>query len=171
MTHTVSTLFGVIQLIVAIGCCGRRSTEPPPSPPPPGAVLPDSAFNVRWDLVKAPPRFRAIHSDTVIVRVRNESDVTWPDRAMADPSGDGRRAVRLAHRWIGPGASDQPPFGAARTELSAPLPAGESVEIAVPVIVPALRGSYILQFALVQENIAWFTDKGGMSLDVPVQVD
>ena len=160
-----------MQLITASGCCGRRSTEPPPSPPPPESVLPDSAYRVGWAVVKVPSRFRAGGPDTVIVRVRNDGDVTWPDRAMGDPSGDGRRAVRLSHRWIKRGESSPPPFEPTRVDLPRPLAAGESVELSVPVRGPAGQGPYVLQVDLVHELVAWFSDKGGSPLDLPVRVE
>jgi hypothetical protein len=37
---------------------------------------------------------------------------------------------------------------------------GEEVELAVPVMTPAVPGKYRLGFDLVQEQVAWFKDKG-----------
>jgi hypothetical protein len=133
-------------------------------------VLPDSAFDVRWEIIRAPSGLRAGQPDTLVVRVHNDGDVTWPDRAMADPSGDGRRAVRLAHRWVPTGA-EAPPFGGERSDLPAPLDAGESADLTVQIVAPAARGSYILQVALVQENVTWFATKGAAVLEVSTTVD
>ena len=171
MKRLLPALAATGAMLVAAGCCGRRATEPPASPPPPGAVLPRSAFSVGWEVLKVPASFQARRSDSVLVRVRNESDSTWPDRAMADPAASGVRAVRLAHRWTALGATAPPPFGTSRMDLPAPLAPGESVDMLVPVEVPAVPGHYTLELALVQENVAWFADNGGATLAIAVRVN
>lgn len=160
-----------LHIVAAAGCCGRRSTDPPASPPFASALLPDSAFNVRWEVLKAPSRLREGQRDAVVVRVHNDGDAAWPDRATADPSADGRRAVRLAHRFIGPGPVDPSPFGTERTDLPRPLPAGDAVELSVPIVAPRGRGPHKLELALLQENVIWFSARGGATLLVPVTID
>jgi hypothetical protein len=160
-----------LHIVAAAGCCGRRSTDPPASPPFASALLPDSAFNVRWEVLKAPSRLRQGQRDAVVVRVHNDGDAAWPDRATADPSADGRRAVRLAHRFIGPGPVDPSPFGTERTDLPRPLPAGDAVELSVPIVAPRGRGPHKLELALLQENVIWFSARGGATLLVPVTID
>jgi hypothetical protein len=39
------------------------------------------------------------------------------------------------------------------------------------VVAPAAPGDYALQFDLVQENVAWFEDRGAHRFLVPVRVE
>lgn len=99
---------------------------------------------------------------TVPVTVTNLSEATWPAF-----SGD---AVRLSYHlrdedgktiiWDGP-----------RTKLRANLCAGKSAKLDVVVQMPENRGSYILEWDLVKESVAWFSNKGFATLRVTVMVE
>jgi hypothetical protein len=156
----------------------RRSPSPPPAP----VRLPDSAFRVEWQRVAWRkmnwPYLRWVPTGILerlhpgervvaLVTLRNTGDRAWPDAAAADPARSGSYAVRLAYRWCraaGSGSYE------ARADLREPLAVGQAAAVWIPVIAPAEPGDYRLQFDLVQENVAWFQDKGAERLVLPARV-
>jgi hypothetical protein len=107
----------------------------------------------------------------VEVTVKNISLHTWPDRESADPRSSGAGAVRLGGRWWKGGKKKEPlEYLPVRGELSAPVAAGESALLTLPVTAPSEAGEYQLQLDLVQELVTWFETKGAATLIVPVRV-
>jgi len=156
----------------------RRSPGRPPAP----VRLPDSAFRVEWQRVAwrkmnwlymrwvSTGILEHLHPGErvlALVTLRNAGDRAWPDAAAADPARSGSYAVRLAYRWRHAAASGS---YEARADLREPLAAGQAAAVWIPVIAPAEPGDYRLQFDLVQENIAWFEDKGAQRLFLPARV-
>ena len=58
-----------------------------------------------------------------------------------------------------------------RTKLRANLCAGKSAKLDVVVQMPENRGSYILEWDLVKESVAWFSNKAFATLRVTVMVE
>jgi SAM-dependent methyltransferase len=83
------------------------------------------------------------------VRVRNLGDVTWP-------AGLDRRPLRLGARWrdaAGAVVADD-----ARAPLPHDVGPGETVELAIAVTAPAPGAE--LELDMVQEGVAWFSERG-----------
>lgn len=131
--------------------------------------LPDGAFRIVWESIDAPRAWKPGLTRIVRVKFKNASDVAWPDPAAgAEPPGN--FAVRLSYRWIR--ADSHQPLGSfdARADLPGPLAPGESITLAVRVASPAAPGNYGLEFDLVQELVARFTQKGAARVVVPISV-
>jgi cell division septation protein DedD len=77
--------------------------------------------------------------------------------------------VNLAYHWL-----DQKGrmvvFDGERTPLPHDLKPGESVTLKALIQPPEKAGSYTLEITLVQEGVAWFPEKGGGKLSIPVEV-
>jgi hypothetical protein len=142
--------------------------------PPPRAPLPPSAFRVEWlGMTWFPrdtprPALRARMQARVLVRFRNTSDQSWPDAVAADPARSGHHAVRLAYRWR-QRAAVPPPYGS-RSDLREPLPPGGVTGLRMVVVAPPTPGDYVLQFDLVQEDVAWFEDRGAQRFVLPMRI-
>jgi hypothetical protein len=68
-------------------------------------------------------------------------------------------------------ANEKPlPASAARGELTAPVPPGETANFTINVAAPKSPGNYQLQLDLVEELVFFFSNKGNEKLTVPVTV-
>lgn len=84
------------------------------------------------------------------VRVQNRGPVTWPAR--------GRCAVRLGARWL----QGRDLIGdEARVDLVEDLKPGSAETLTVAIRTPDRRGHHTLELGLLQEEVAWFGDRGG----------
>lgn len=92
------------------------------------------------------------------VRVENPGPDTW-DSSAAFP-------VRVSYRLI----QGTRVIEGTRTMLASPIGPHDFANVDVEVIAPDQPGEYTLRVSLVQEFVAWFMDKSGMFLEVPVTV-
>jgi hypothetical protein len=125
------------------------------------------AFAVRWALPEVPATVRAGDVLRVPVRVTNIGNDIWPDRAMADPEAQGGWAVRLTSRWR---TEEKDGDYRGRFDLRRPVFPGETVTILALPQAPAKPGAYTLEFDLLQENVAVFSDQGAPPASVPIRV-
>lgn len=137
-----------------------------PRPAAPAAPLPPAAFSARLELASpAPAVLRCGEAATVEVRVTNTGPVTWP----AKVEGDGAFHVRLGNHWrLRSGPIVAPDDG--RVPLGQDLGPGAEGVLALTVVAPGTPGSYVLEIDLVQELVAWFGERGGTVLEVPLEV-
>ncbi|MGD8397442.1 MAG: discoidin domain-containing protein [Anaerolineae bacterium] len=113
------------------------------------SIQPD--YLVDWLSVRAPTRIEAGALVSFPVTLRNDGARAW--------EATGTDAVRLAYRWIEAGGTTEP--GHARTDLPAPVPAGETATIpSVYVRAPDRPGYYTLEMDLVHGTSGWFADFG-----------
>ncbi|MBK5274133.1 MAG: glycosyltransferase family 2 protein [Desulfuromonadales bacterium] len=110
------------------------------------------------DLFKAEIRFNKVEFSgkagntlTVPVTVKNLSEATWPAF-----SSD---AVRLSYHLRDENGKAVA-WDGLRTTLPGNLRVGKSAKLDAVVQLPENRGSYILEWDLVQESVAWFSSKG-----------
>lgn len=129
--------------------------------------LGDGAYAIRWDLPPLPSQVRPGAVLRVSVKVTNLGNDIWPDRKMADAGEPGAWAVRLTYRWR-TASKDGPHLG--RFDLRRALFPGETGTIAVVARAPAQPGAYTLELDLLQENWAFFGDRGATPARVPIEV-
>jgi SAM-dependent methyltransferase len=125
--------------------------------------LPASAFRARIEPLNAPDSLEADARWILRVRVKNVGDGTWPRW----PDNQGRRLVTLGDRWldsVGNFVED------GRTSLPRDLGPGEEVEVPLEVAAPGKPGRYILELDMVQEDVAWFQDRGSETARATVLV-
>jgi hypothetical protein len=99
---------------------------------------------------------------TYIVVVKNLSAINWPATGTNYP-------VHLGNHWLSSDGKmiqqDQ-----ARVDLSQDLePNNEEISL-IKVSAPSIEGLYILEFDMVQENVAWFKDNNSESLQINIEV-
>lgn len=118
--------------------------------------------------IDAPPALRCAPGAPVLLRVmvRNEGPEVWCSSGRAD---DGRFSVHLGNHWRGR-------FGLMRVlddrraGLSFDVGPGESIEVALAFTAP-MRGRWILELDMVQEEVRWFAQAGSPTARVPVTID
>jgi SAM-dependent methyltransferase len=111
--------------------------------------LPWTAFRAHVEPVGSVPEPAAGELAELRVRVRNLGDVLWP-------AGLDRRPLRLGARWrdaTGAVVADD-----ARAALPHEVAPGEAVEVGIGVTAPAAGA--LLELDMVQEGVAWFSERG-----------
>jgi hypothetical protein len=127
--------------------------------------LPDEAYKAILSVAyEAPGKILAGQRTTIHLLVNNASQTIWPYRGQPD----GRYQVRAANRW-----RDQNGITLedARGELPYDLRPGAIAEVLLFIRAPSVRGNYTLEFDLVQEQVAWFSQKGSEKLRMDVLVE
>jgi SAM-dependent methyltransferase len=113
--------------------------------------LPTSGFQARITVPRPPRRLQAGRKETLLVRVKNAGDVTWP----ADPG----RCIRLANHWL---HADGHLYvlDDGRTPLPQDVEPGQQIELTLKVTCPPVHGRYLLEIDMVQEMVGWFSQCG-----------
>jgi ubiquinone/menaquinone biosynthesis C-methylase UbiE len=129
---------------------------PGPAPAPTAAEpLPDAAFRaaIRTDQDAHVATVGAVLPLTV--HVRNASTLAWPSRSLSTSV----HPLRLGSRWHARDGGT-PDRDDARVVLERDLAPGEETTLALAVTAPGQPGDYELALDLVQEDVAWFADRG-----------
>lgn len=166
--------------LALFGCSKSTPTRPNPTPEKPTAQatygktpgpLPDNGFKAQITLVDPPAKLRAGQKQTIQVKVKNASDVVWYARGAAvntDPSNKFYLAV--GDRWLAVDGEKLVTAMDGRYGLPHDLKPGEETEVPLLVTAPKDPGDYILDLDLVQEQVAWFHEKGSPSARAKVSV-
>jgi hypothetical protein len=120
---------------------------------------------VGWGAHTTPTTIAPDTTAYVNVSFTNTGSLTWPS-GTANP-------VRLSYHWLNgpcPGGSTAV-WNGRRAGLPADVPTGGTVNgLGLVVQAPAAAGQYCLQYDLVHEGVAWFSQQGAATLKVPVNV-
>jgi hypothetical protein len=129
-------------------------------------ALPDNAFRANIQVENLPATLPAGTTTRISVLVKNVSGATWP---AVGERGTDRYAVVLRNRWL---RADTAVLNAedGRSRLPYDLEPGDTAGVHLKVTTPETPGQYVLELDLVQEQIAWFGDKGSQRLKLKVSV-
>ena len=109
-------------------------------------------------LARSRPSF-PIGTSAVRIEVRNQSGMCWPQ---------GPR-LALGNHWRG-ADGELLVLDDGRAALAEQLDPGVATVVDLPVRVPAIPGSYLLEVDLVEEGVCWFADRGSVPLRIAVAV-
>lgn len=174
----VGKLFALVLacalLAAAAGCRERggdtANTAGTPAPAKTPGPLPDTGFKAQLSLPDAPARLRAGQKEGVQVRVKNVSDVYWWWRGgEVNDRNDNWFYIAAGNRWLKPDGTLVTDMDG-RYGISKDLRPGEETEIPLAVTAPKEPGEYILEVDLVQEQVAWFSDRGSPTARAKVTV-
>jgi len=148
-----------LLLALAAGSC-RNRRDPPPFLVPPAAMK-DSGYRVVWQGHTFPADVPAAARVRARIVFRNAGTEIW--------SG----SVHAVRYFVREGASaSEGRDGAPRLLLQRPVAPGQTVTLErFEVETPKESGRYLLVFDLVNENVAWFSDRGAPRLTIPVRVE
>jgi SAM-dependent methyltransferase len=140
-------VFQVPSRLVGAGADAPRSPAEGP--------LPDEAFRARIrPKARIPDSMRPGEQVTVHVRVTNTSHERWP----AGAAPDGRFRINVGNHWVAEDGEVLRDDG--RATLPRDVGPGQRVTVPLTVHTPSRPGTYTLEIDLVQEEVAWFEDKG-----------
>lgn len=123
-----------------------------------GLPLPMEAYRVRWDGLPSVAPMPASSSRDVEVSATNIGPCPWPTRVHVG-----------THWWARePGAPSV--YDGARGLFVTPVISGATIRVGMPLVAPKRPGRYRLEFDMVQENVDWFSTRGGATASVEVEV-
>jgi hypothetical protein len=178
----------IILLALVVGCslaawgCGKSqpstsNTAAPNATPaaPRGdvpAALPDNAFKAVITVADPPAKLRAGQKQTIQVKVKNASDVLWYARgAVANNAPSNKFYLAVGNRWLEADGEKLVTDMDGRQGLDRDLKPGEETEVPLVITAPKTAGDYTLEIDLVQEQVAWFHDKGSPTAKVKIRVE
>ena len=172
---------GVLCVLCALALAGCRGGErgggnanagaanQPAAQKTPGP-LPDNGFAAQLTIVEPPAKLRAGQQETVQVRIKNASSVFWWARGgEVNDRPDNMFYIAAGNRWLKPDGSLVTNMDG-RYGISANLKPGEETEVPLLVTAPKEPGEYLLEVDLIQEQVAWFSDKGSPTTRAKVTV-
>jgi predicted small secreted protein len=150
------------------GNLNQNQSAPPQQKGP--AALPETGFRAQIILVAPPANLRAGQKETIRVKVRNASDVQWYARGgEINTNPDNRFYLAAGNRWLKPDGSLITSMDG-RYGLPGDLKPFEEVEVPLQISAPKEPGKYLLEVDLVQEQVAWFSDKGSPTARTEITV-
>jgi len=147
----------VVTLITiwTVVACGRGGPRP----------LPQNGFRVAFESHGIAPTMKKGETLFAEVTLKNLGQATWPSK----PDDKNRYAVHLSYHWLNK-KEEAVVYEGVRTRLPHDLKGGESVTLKAAIQAPENAGNYTLAVTMVQEAVAWFSERGGDRLLIPVSV-
>ena len=132
--------------------------------------LPDRAFKAQIALPDPPTKLRAGQKEIITVKAKNASDVLWWARGgEVNDHPDNKFYIALGDRWLDKDGKLLTEMDG-RLGISRDLKPGAEVELPLEITAPKEPGDYILEVDLVQEQVAWFSDKGSPTARTKITV-
>ena len=115
-----------------------------------------SMYRVEFLRGGALPELQAGTYIRVPVVLRNAGAQSWHSR--------GQLPVRLAYRWLTKAGAPVLSVPALRTDLPHRVAPGKTARLHAALLMPSEPGTYLLEWDVVREGDAWFSDMGGATL-------
>jgi hypothetical protein len=145
----------------------RSSAAQPPSEP---EALPSNAFKAELTIIEPPAKLRSGQKETVRVKIKNASEMMWWARgAPVNPRSDNKFYLAAGNRWLKADGTLQTNMDG-RYGLGKDLKPGEEIEVPLVITAPKDPGEYTLEVDLLQEQVAWFSDKGSPTAKAKIAV-
>jgi hypothetical protein len=172
----LGVLLCACALLVAAACNSKPTVntnavgQKTPAGPKEAAPLPEAAFRAQLALVDPPAKLRAGQKETIQVKVKNASDVPWYARGgEVNTNPDNRFYIAAGDRWLKPDNTLVTNMDG-RYGISKDLKPGEETEVPLQITAPKEPGDYLLEVDLIQEQVAWFSDKGSQTARTKITV-
>jgi len=172
-----SLLISALALNVLVYGCSRSGNTPVNSSTgtqrtqsSEAAALPAEGFKAELTLVDPPTKLRSGEKITVQVKIKNASSVFWWARGGAvNARQDNMFYLAAGNRWLKPDGSKLTDMDG-RYGIGKDLNPGEETQVPLLVTAPKEPGDYFLEVDLVQEQVAWFSDKGSPTAKTKITV-
>lgn len=177
MCLKLALLITTLALLLTAVACKETTTAPdsntaasqPTASKTPGP-LPDRGFRALLAFKDAPTKLRTGQKETVVVRVKNASDVFWWARGgEINNSNSNQFYIAVGDAWLQEDGKLLTNMDG-RMGVGKDLRPGEEVEVPLLITAPTTPGNYILEVDLVQEQVAWFHEKGSPTVRTNVTV-
>ncbi len=128
--------------------------------------LPDGAFNAAISLAYPLMNVRAGQQEPIHVILKNTGHTVWP----AFGQSDGRFQIKLGNHWLDRNGRILL-IDDGRSNLPYDLKPGDEAELLLRITYPQTPGEYILELDMVQEQVAWFNQKGSNTLRLNLRIE
>ncbi len=162
--------------LLAIGC-KEEITEPKaldqirPTAGNEAAALPNGGFKAEVTLPDPPVKLRAGQKETIQVRIKNLSEVIWyPRGGEINRHLDNKFYMAAGNRWLKADDSSLVTNMDGRHGLRERVEPGQETEVALQITAPKEPGEYFLEVDVIQEQVAWFSDKGSVPARAKISV-
>jgi len=122
--------------------------------------LPDKGFSAQISFHDPPVKLRMGQKETIMVKVKNTSDVIWWQRGgETNDRSDNKFYIAVGNRWLdkdGKRTSDVEGHNGIPKDLRP----GEETDMTLLITAPKEPGEYTIELDMVQEAVSWFGDKG-----------
>lgn len=175
---SIVVLFAVsLVATLGISSCSPKTTPSTNSTSTPAPVanktpgpLPDNAFRAKIIPAETTLKLRAGQQQTISIKVKNASDAIWWARGgETNDRTDNMFYVAVGNRWLDKdGKLTHDTEG--HNGIPRDIKPGEEIEMTLDVIAPKTPGDWTMSLDLVQEGVAWFSEKGSSDTKVKVTV-
>jgi hypothetical protein len=180
MRLKVGVMTLTLFVAVSLSACGGKVANPgpgpgqaqaaSPTPPTEPVALPDKGFKAAITLVDPPAKLRAGQKETIRVKIKNDSPVMWWARgAQTNTRSDNKFYLATGNRWLKPDGALLTNMDG-RYGLGKDLAPGAETEVPLVITAPKEPGEYTLEIDLIQEQVAWFSDKGSPTARTKITV-
>lgn len=132
--------------------------------------LPDRGFKAQLTPADTALKLRAGEKQTINVKIKNTSDVTWWQRGgETNDRSDNKFYIAVANHWLdkdGKRTKDME----GHNGITRDLKPGDEAEVPLLITAPKEPGEYTIELDMVQEGVAWFGEKGSPTTKVKVTV-
>ena len=162
----------------AFACSSNKPSTTPsqsaqsqkPQVPEAPTALPNTAFKAEISFIDPPAKLRAGQKETVRVKIKNASNEMWWARgAPINTRPDNRFYIAAGDRWLKADGSLMTDMDG-RYGIGKDLKPGEETEVPLAITAPKDPGEYTLEVDLLQEQVAWFREKGSPTAKAKVTV-
>ncbi len=162
---------------VLSGCRGNNTNSPTPAGNSASTEsvkvagpLPDEGFKAEVSIAEPPKQLRAGQVEIINIKVKNVSSVIWWQRGgEANDRSDNTFYIAAGSRWLDKdGKLTSEPEG--HNGIPRDLKPGEEAEMALQITAPKTPGEWTLDLDMVQEGVAWFSEKGSTTTKIKVNV-
>jgi len=177
--RNMALLMTVVVALFAFACSGNKpatnssqsaQSQKAPAPPDAPTALPNTAFKAEISLVDPPAKLRAGQKETVRVKIKNASNEMWWARgAPVNTRTDNRFYIAAGDRWLKADGSLMTDMDG-RYGIGKDLKPGEETEVPLAITAPKDPGDYTLEVDLLQEQVAWFREKGSPTAKTKITV-
>jgi len=177
---TAMSVLSILGVLLIAGCQSKPPEEasravnqntPPPIRSLNASALPENGFKAQIALTNAPAKLRSGQKETVQVKIKNASDIEWFARGgEVNTNPDNRFYLAVGNRWLKAAGEELVSNMDGRFGLPKNLKPGEEVEVPLQITAPKEPGDYVLEVDLVQEQVAWFGDKGSSTAKAKIAV-
>src|SRR5215831_6938887 len=137
----------------------QKQNNAPQSQDAPGPLA-DKGFKARITLIDLPAKLRVGQKETVQVKIKNESDLMWWSRGgRINTRPDNKFYMAVGDRWLKSDGSLLTNMDG-RYGVPKDLGPGDETQVPLQITAPNDPGEYTLEVDMLQEQVAWFSEKG-----------
>jgi hypothetical protein len=149
---------------------GNAPQTKTPVQPKQAGPLPDSGFKAQITAPDPPERLRVGQVTILNIKIKNTSDVIWYQRGgVTSDRTDNKFYIAAGNRWLDKDGKLTSEIEG-HNGIPKDLKPGEETEMSLQITAPSQPGEWTMQLDMVQEQVAWFSEKGSPVTNIKVQV-